>query len=338
MEYSYHTAATEDGITSMIVLDNEVHQVAPDHPRAKDIAVALLQQVPADELRVLLAPMKSLPRYLEALTDRISVSDEDELYFDGERVENSLSQAVMDRYLDGYEDVTPLLNFYEKLMQNPSQESREQLYDFLDNHGMHITADGDFLAHKGLREDFTSVHAGHGIVNGEVIERGHLDNSPGNLIEYPRSEVSSDPNVACDQGLHAGSHDYATRFGVLTVTVKINPRDVISVPKDYSWAKIRTCRYVVIKQDDEKFTSTYYEDDGFTPESRPSPEEYQEFIQEMQDASASFSRKGKVGQSYAAIAEALGYTSDSPQMFFAQQLDLSHTANAVYRYHILALE
>ena len=56
-----------------------------------------------------------------------------------------------------------------------------------------------------------------------------------------------DPSAGCAQGLHAGSYDYAKQYasGVLLL-VKINPRDVVSVPTDSDWAKIRTSRYEVV--------------------------------------------------------------------------------------------
>jgi hypothetical protein len=40
---------------------------------------------------------------------------------------------------------------------------------------------------------------------------------------------------------------YLNHFGgARTVIVKVNPRDVVSIPSDYNGAKGRTCRYEVI--------------------------------------------------------------------------------------------
>jgi hypothetical protein len=49
--------------------------------------------------------------------------------------------------------------------------------------------------------------------------------------------------------LHFCSLDYLSHFGghdSRTVVLKINPRDVVSIPADYNATKGRTCRYEVI--------------------------------------------------------------------------------------------
>jgi hypothetical protein len=51
-----------------------------------------------------------------------------------------------------------------------------------------------------------------------------------------------------------GSHEYANSFkgsGRMLV-VKINPKDVVSVPGDCSHQKLRTCRYEVIAEEGRK--------------------------------------------------------------------------------------
>jgi hypothetical protein len=42
-----------------------------------------------------------------------------------------------------------------------------------------------------------------------------------------------------------GSEEYATSFGQRTVIVKVNPRDVVSVPLDCDCQKMRVCEYEV---------------------------------------------------------------------------------------------
>jgi hypothetical protein len=52
----------------------------------------------------------------------------------------------------------------------------------------------------------------------------------------------------CSVGLHVGTYDYASNFTLNVLEVHVNPRDVVSVPTDSNWAKVRCCRYVVIKE------------------------------------------------------------------------------------------
>jgi acyl carrier protein len=51
----------------------------------------------------------------------------------------------------------------------------------------------------------------------------------------------------CSYGLHFCSQSYLQKFGGDRIVIlKINPRDVVSIPTDYNHAKGRCCRYEVI--------------------------------------------------------------------------------------------
>jgi hypothetical protein len=76
--------------------------------------------------------------------------------------------------------------------------------------------------------------------------------------------VDDDANRTCSSGLHFCSQDYLSHFGgsdSRVVIVKINPRDVVSIPTDYDFSKGRCSRYEVIGEvgvnveDDAEFTS-----------------------------------------------------------------------------------
>ena len=66
-----------------------------------------------------------------------------------------------------------------------------------------------------------------------------------------RSKVDDDRGRGCSYGLHAGALNYVAGYGSLEsgdkiVIVKINPKDVVSVPSDCNYEKLRTCRYEVV--------------------------------------------------------------------------------------------
>jgi len=62
-----------------------------------------------------------------------------------------------------------------------------------------------------------------------------------------RNEVNDDKNQTCSAGLHFCSQDYLNHFGGSRIMIlKINPRDVVSIPTDYKNSKGRCCRYEVI--------------------------------------------------------------------------------------------
>ena len=64
-----------------------------------------------------------------------------------------------------------------------------------------------------------------------------------------RSLVNADRNVTCSTGLHVASLKYARDCygGQVLVVCKVNPKNVISVPIDYSGMKMRTCEYTVLE-------------------------------------------------------------------------------------------
>ena len=230
------------------------------------------EDLDADTVRALVDPRTSVESYITRVSDRVSFRGS-ELLFDGDPVNTSLASTIIRLASeDESGDPTKLIKFLENLMNNPSEHSREQLYDWIEPRNITITQDGHFLAYKGLREDFTSINAGPGIVNNvEYTGSTHLDNSPGNVVEFSRSKVVANSSIGCAVGLHAGTHEYASGFaqGKL-VLVKINPRDVVSVPTDCDAQKLRVCRYEVLEEVQEKVDRVLWDiepiEEDFDPE------------------------------------------------------------------------
>lgn len=135
------------------------------------------------------------------------------------------------------EDPAPLFAFWQRLAKNPSQNSVNQLYDFLENKGIPISPDGYVLAYKAVRRDFLDYYT------------GSISNAPGQAPRMPRDQVCEDPSVHCAPGLHVGSIQYATTYGGADrkiVICWVDPADVVSVPSDMSCQKMRTCGYTVV--------------------------------------------------------------------------------------------
>lgn len=150
-----------------------------------------------------------------------------------------LGGVVVDRILAFAEEglpPEPLSRFLVQLMANPSFNSRQQLYGFLEALNMPITERGTFLACKYVREDFTDCRT------------GKFDNHPGKVVEVKRSEVDDNPNNTCSKGLHVGAWEYVANSGAHRMLVEVDPADVVSVPTDYNGQKCRCCRYKVIDE------------------------------------------------------------------------------------------
>lgn len=182
------------------------------------------------------------------------------LYLNGNVLDNrpvydTFNKALSTYVTDGL-DTTSLLNFIEKLLQNPSMRSVEQLYNFLVGHGFTITEDGDFLAYKCVTSDFKDKHT------------RKIDNHPGQSPEMERNLISDDPDVACHEGLHVGALGYSGPNGYFyangdrIVVVKVNPKDVVCVPKDCSFQKVRVCKYTVLHEYTDKLQQTVYNNNG----------------------------------------------------------------------------
>lgn len=132
-------------------------------------------------------------------------------------------------------NINPMLKFLDNLMSNPSNRAVNELYSFLQAGGMPITEDGCFIAYKRVRSDYKSVHD------------GKTDNTPGTRLDMPRNLVNENSNQTCSTGLHFCSHAYLKHFsGDKVVILKVNPRDVVSIPADYNDTKGRASGYDVI--------------------------------------------------------------------------------------------
>jgi hypothetical protein len=167
---------------------------------------------------------------------------------------NVVHGYLIDRILFQMRERLPsqrLVNFAENVYLNPSPTAREELYKFLEHKHMPITEDGCFMGYKGVGKDYYSRTGGSIKVLKGKVKDGRIYNGVGEDIIVERKDVCGDQNVGCAAGLHVGSFDYANDFksdGHLMV-VKVNPRDVVSVPHDCSWQKLRTCRYLVIAEE-----------------------------------------------------------------------------------------
>ena len=88
---------------------------------------------------------------------------------------------------------------------------------------MPLTPEGNFLAYKGVNDDFTDKYT------------GKFSNAVGQVLEMRRNGVCDDANMGCSSGFHAGSYDYAKGYasgGGNLMVVEIDPSDVVSVPLD----------------------------------------------------------------------------------------------------------
>jgi hypothetical protein len=279
MKFNYVSCDDVASITT--VIDGELKVANQDHPAFQEIVDLLLGGCEEDDVRHLFDVAEAISKKFDKLSERVSVFN-GHVYFDGEEVNSTLTNTIV-KFLNEKKDFKPLVNFFEKVMLNPNEHSREQLYRWLDKHHFTLSSEGDILAYKSVctsltPDKFKSVNRGRAIVDG-VEEVGYISNYPGAVVEMPRSDVHHDPSVGCSTGLHVGTWDYVVSFtGDVKLLVSVNPRDVVSVPTDSNDEKMRVCRYKVLKVVTEPFKevlvdtvdTSYPFVIGFTSSSAPS--------------------------------------------------------------------
>jgi SepF-like predicted cell division protein (DUF552 family) len=103
-----------------------------------------------------------------------------------------------------------------------------------------------------------------------------LDNSVGQTVEVPRASVNGNREKHCAAGLHVGAIDYASQYGNIDikntlnsvddgnnlVICKVNPMDVVSVPSDSKFQKLRCCKYEVVSLFNDVFDSAVHMTDN----------------------------------------------------------------------------
>lgn len=193
-----------------------------------------------------------LVKQMTALSDRVTF-DGSNILFDGDPQEGPLADHLLRCLEAGVQNYEPVVKFWEKVATNPDARSREQLFTWLQSHKFTITEDGDILGYKGVyptTSGFESSHSGTAFVDGVQFANRRIPNNIGTVVTMPRSAVANDPNVACHYGLHVGDWSYASSFARVCLEVHVNPRDVVSIPRDSGARKMRCCRYKVVKTRD----------------------------------------------------------------------------------------
>ena len=237
---------TDQSLT--VINKGRAHVMTSDHPSFND-AIDADKVGNEDEVNRLFDIGASIEDFAEG---NVEVKDGIVRYM-GKPIHNVVVDKILGFMREGA-PFEPMIRFLSKLMENPSHRAVNELYTFLEHKNMPITPDGNFLAYKGVREDYTDHHT------------GTFDNSIGESHNMPRNQVCDNKDIGCSGGFHAGSYEYASSFGSgHTMLVEINPRDVVSIPSDCRYQKLRTCKYSVVavatKVEDKEYTEAYATDE-----------------------------------------------------------------------------
>ena len=222
-----------------LYINGDSKTVTQDHPYYRDVLEALSDK-DVELLHELLAEKDVTQKFLSKNFEK---DENGTLKYKGENL-TPAEQTYIENLVKAGAPVEPMEKFLEKVLENPSNRSREQLFAFLTRQGsetLPITEEGNVLMLKAVRDDYKDWHS------------GTIDNTPRSLdptrtsIKMKRNKVSDDPRSACAAGLHAGHPQYVLGFhsgqGHI-LWVEVNPRDVVSVPFDANETKVRVCEYL----------------------------------------------------------------------------------------------
>jgi hypothetical protein len=251
-----------DGFLTVVV-DGKQHTILASNP-AFASAVSAFQIKDFDALMLALDPSRKFLN-LYAKYEQIEVKD-GSVFVDGDVIQSVVADRIINFLADGI-DCLPIFKFITRLQLNPSKRAVDELYTFLEHKNLPYTETGTFLAYKAVRNDFTDKHT------------GKFFNGVGEVLSMPRNKVDDDKNVGCSYGFHAGTLKYASEFACgndKMVLVEIDPADVVSIPTDCEFQKLRTARYKVVAEYERPLTDHVYESRFSTENDNDVDEEWDE--------------------------------------------------------------
>jgi len=226
----------------IVSINGTPYQVDVDDPRYEDLC-ELLEDNNAgeEEIKELLT---NAGRYQKILADgehRGFDLDADPVTCNGIEIAMDLSRYLMASLDRNSGADNPVFHFIERLMENPSEITRERLFAFMEHNLLPITEEGRFLAYKVVGPDYYDKHS-------HTVEHRPGDSPP----RKSWSDVDTSPDRTCSFGYHACAREYAVdQFyspGDHVMCVSVAPEDVGSIPTDYNNAKLRCRGYIVVSE------------------------------------------------------------------------------------------
>lgn len=169
--------------------------------------------------------------------------------------DSPLIGVVLSLLIDVNEDFEPKKNFLKKILDSHfSIDQITQICNFMLGRGnegtnqYNLTDEGNFLLYRSVKDSGDGTYWDH--------HTGNIPQIVGYTYEMPQVYVDKDPDNTCSHGLHVATLCYAEDFGWNNAIqlVEVDPRDVMSVPTDYNFTKVRTTKYKVLGFMDEDKT------------------------------------------------------------------------------------
>lgn len=165
-------------------------------------------------------------------TDSIQVKILDKQIYCNNKIFKGLASADFIKYVaeNNARMVSQFKRFMFNCSLNPSNDSVEELYDFVVKNRLKVTPAGTILLYKWVKDNYHDCRT------------GNFNNTPGLTIKMDRKKVNPNRYETCSNGLHLCSYKYG-KFGDRLLLVELDPKNSVSIPTDYSQSKMRCCEY-----------------------------------------------------------------------------------------------
>jgi len=251
------------GSNITVVIGTTPHTVSKNHIAYNKLLNAI-KSSDWDTVQDIIEPKKVVLNFGQG---NIEIQGE-QIFWKGRDMHTAITKRMVAMIQEDF-PVDPLVAFMENLMENPSKRAVTELYGFLEKNTLPITSDGCFLAYKKVRADYLDCYS-RSVLNKPAVymtdeDKATLAEAVGKrnevtvevvdgvtVVSMDRNAVDDDQNRTCSTGLHFCSRDYLRVFGGERIVIlKINPRDVVSIPNDYNDSKGRCARYEIVDEIDK---------------------------------------------------------------------------------------
>ncbi len=235
-----------------LLLDDKPHIIPSSHPNFERLKDVLQHE---RHSRNIIRLLVDIPATVErASGGKVKVFD-GEVQVDGQPCHNYLAERILQNMKQKL-PIQPMVNFLNKLMSNPNEEVREDLWAWLESGDMPVTEDGCFIAYKYVQNDYYSRYHGY---------QGKVYHGVGQEVSMPRRQCDESRDHTCSSGLHFCGYEYL-QVGYMgndrVVIVRVDPADVVAIPTDYNNQKGRCCRYKVVGEIPQSELKDHYRGKG----------------------------------------------------------------------------
>lgn len=249
-----HSVIISKSGTVSLNLNGQLFSFGPEHPNYQVIIKAI-----NDENELEMEKLTRKDEICAATGGKVSYIG-GVVRWNGSKIDNAVSRRIIELDSQGH-SVTFILKFLEKCYQNPDPTVVDRLYLFLENSCIHIDPNGDIIGYKKVRSNNYDYYSGKFLY------------AIGQTVKMDRNLCDSNSFNTCAPSLHLGSLEYAKGFyngeGKIIIG-KCNPKNVVCVPEEGSYGKLRTCEIEVLAdfKDAEAVSNIVYHDFSAKRDSR----------------------------------------------------------------------